>query len=159
VLEPGSIAPEFSLKDVEGERTSLRANLKLGPVLVTFFKISCATCQLTLPFLGRLEGSLRVLGISEDDADSTREFLDYFKITFPVLIDPASDRYAVSAAYRLEFVPSTFLIEKDGKISWSLNGFHKADLEALAARSWKPARPMPSLTGTALKWQATTPRP
>ena len=133
MLEPGGIAPEFSLKDVEGNRTSLRTNLKLGPVLATFFKISCPTCQLTLPFLERLKDNLRVVGISQDDADSTREFLDYFKITFPVLIDPASDRYAVSAAYHLENVPSTFLI-KDGKISWSLSGFHKGDLEALAAR-------------------------
>ena len=134
MLGPGSIAPEFSLEDIGGERMPLRSFLKAGPLLVAFFKISCPTCQLTLPILERLKGKLPVVGISEDDADSTREFLDYFKITLPVLIDPASDGYAVSAAYGLENVPSMFLIEKDGKISWALSGFHKGELEALAAR-------------------------
>jgi peroxiredoxin len=89
---------------------------------------------LTLPFLERLQGSVRVVAISQDDAPSTKEFLEYFKITFPVLIDPANDGYAVSSLYHLTNVPSMFLIEKDGRISWSLHGFHRGDLESLAAR-------------------------
>jgi peroxiredoxin len=133
-LEAGRIAPEFSLKDLGGVRRSLRENLKEGPVLVVFFKISCPTCQLTLPFLERLQASIRVVGISQDDVSSTKEFLDYCKITFPVLTDPKSDSYAVSNAYRLTNVPSMFLIETDGKISWTLSGFHRADLESLAER-------------------------
>lgn len=134
MLEAGRPAPEFSLKDIPGVRRSLREHLKQGPVLVAFFKISCPTCQLTLPYLGRLTPALQVLGISQDDGPATREFLDYFQIAFPVLIDPASENYSVSAAYRLTNVPSLFLIERDGKISWTLNGFHRGDLEALAAR-------------------------
>jgi peroxiredoxin len=133
-LEVGRIAPEFSLKDLGGSRRSLRENLKEGPVLVVFFKVSCPTCQLTLPFLERLQASIRVVGISQDDVSSTKEFLDYLKITFPVLMDPKSDSYAVSNAYRLTNVPSMLLIEKDGKISWALSGFHRADLEGLAER-------------------------
>ena len=134
MLEPGRIAPEFSLRDIAGERRSLRDNLKRGPVLVVFFKISCPTCQLTLPFLERLTQKVAVIGISQDEADATKELLDYLKITFPVLIDSKKDHYAVSAAYHLTNVPSLFLIEKDGKISWSLHGFHRADLEELAGR-------------------------
>jgi peroxiredoxin len=138
LLEAGRIAPEFSLKDVGGERRSLRENLKHGPVLAVFFKISCPTCQLTLPFLDRLldrlKDKLRVVGISQDDASSTKEFLEYFKIGFPVLIDPGKDHYAVSGAYRLTNVPSMFLIEKDGRISWALHGFHRGDLETLAGK-------------------------
>jgi peroxiredoxin len=134
LLEAGRIAPEFSLKDLSGERRSLRENLKRGPVLVVFFKISCPTCQLTLPFLERLKQHASVIGISQDDSGSTKEFLDYFRITFPVLIDPAKDHFAVSGSYHLTSVPSTFLIEKDGRISWSLPGFHRTELEALAGR-------------------------
>jgi peroxiredoxin len=134
LLDAGRIAPEFSLKDVDGERRSLRENLKLGPVLAVFFKISCPTCQLALPFLERLKMSVRVIGISQDDASSTKEFLEYFKITFPVLLDPEKDHYAVSGAYHLTYVPSMFLIERDGKISRALHGFHRGDLEQLASR-------------------------
>jgi peroxiredoxin len=134
LLDAGRIAPEFSLKDVDGERQSLRENLKRGALLAVFFKISCPSCQLTLPFLERLKASVRVVGISQDDASSTKEFLEYFKITFPVLIDPEKDHYAVSGAYRLTNVPAMYLIERDGKISWALHGFHRGDLEQLAAR-------------------------
>ncbi len=122
MLNVGSIAPEFSLKKIGRER-----------VLLVFFKISCPTCQLTLPFLERLKSKVAVVGVSQDDARSTKEFLEYFQITFPVLTDTAEGGYAVSKAYRLTNVPSMFLIEPDGTISWALNGFHRADLEALAA--------------------------
>jgi peroxiredoxin len=134
VLETGRPAPEFSLKDLAGTRHNLRDSLKKGPVLVVFFKISCPTCQLTLPFLERLSSALSIIGVSQDDAESTREFTDYFHITFPVLVDPAKDHYAVSSFYRLENVPSMFLIDSNGKVSWTLNGFHKGDLESLASR-------------------------
>jgi peroxiredoxin len=134
LLKVGQIAPEFSLKDPDGERRSLRENLKHGPVLVVFFKISCLTCQLTLPFLNRLIAKVRMVGISQDDASSTKEFLEYFKIAFPVLIDPAGDHYAVSNAYGLTNAPSMFLIEGDGKISWTLDCFHRGDLETLGGR-------------------------
>jgi peroxiredoxin len=134
VLESGRPAPEFSLKDIAGKRRSLREELKSGPVLVVFFKISCPTCQLALPFLERIAGQVRTVGISQDDAPATKEFLEYFGITFPVLLDPAGERYQVSNAYRITNVPSLFLMEPDGRISWTLSGFHKGDLEALSAR-------------------------
>jgi peroxiredoxin len=73
VLELGRVAPEFSLKDTNGVRRSLRENLKNGPVLAVFFKVSCPTCQLTLPFLERLKSSVRTIGISQDDAPLTKE--------------------------------------------------------------------------------------
>ena len=134
MLETGRPAPEFSLKDIAGTRRNLRENLKKGPVLLVFFKVACPTCQLTLPFLERLAPALAIIGISQDNLGATKEFLEYFGITFPMLMDPAGEHYAVSNAYGLTNVPSIFLIEPDGKISWTLNGFHKADLEGLANR-------------------------
>jgi peroxiredoxin len=134
LLEVGQNAPDFSLKDIGAQPWSFDDHLEKGRVLVNFFKISCPTCQLTLPFLERLNPTVTVVGISQDDAPSTKEFLDYYKITFPVLIDPKKDRYRASNAYRITNVPSIFLIEKDKTISWTLSGFHRGDLEALAAK-------------------------
>jgi peroxiredoxin len=134
LLDVGGIAPEFSLWSVDGEIHSLSDALRQGRTLLVFFKIACPTCQLTLPFLDRLLGNVQVIGVSQDDTASTKDFLDYFKISFPVLIDPSSNRYATSSAYRLTNVPSIFLVEPDRKISWALNGFHRAELEDLASR-------------------------
>jgi peroxiredoxin len=125
VLEPGAVAPDFAIGSF-----SLAAELQNGPVLLVLFKVSCPTCQFTLPFLERLyTRGLRVFGISQDDAAATREFTDYFGITFPVLRDGPD--YPVSNAYGIEYVPSMFLVETAGRVAWSLNGFHKAELEKL----------------------------
>ncbi len=128
MLQAGATAPEFRIGDF-----SLREHLNQGPLLLVLFKISCPTCQFTLPYLNRLfDRGLPVFGVSQDDIDATREFTDYFGLTFPMLHDGAG--CPVSNAFSIDHVPSLFLVEPDGRISWALNGFHKAELEKLGAR-------------------------
>jgi peroxiredoxin len=129
MLAEGSIAPDFTLQD-----WSLSAALATGPVLLVIFKISCPTCQFTLPFLQRFEGSgLQVVAISQDDQTSTSGFLARFGVTLHTLIDKAWD-FAVSSAFRISHVPALFLIEPDATISLSVEGFSKAHLEQLGSR-------------------------
>jgi hypothetical protein len=56
-------------------------------------------------------------------------------LSFPVLLDPASEDYPVSNAYGLTHVPSLVWVEPDGKISLAAVGFVKADLEEIARRA------------------------
>ena len=72
--------------------------------------------------------------ISQDDAESTREFHQEFGITLPTLLDREEDNYPASNAYGLSHVPSLFLVEPDGKISLSLMGFDKKGMEKLGRR-------------------------
>jgi peroxiredoxin len=136
-------APEFDLPALKGGRQSLRDLLAAGPVLLVFFKASCPTCQLTFPFLerlhqGRIAGAPQVVAISQDDATATRNFNLRYGISLPMLLDPMGDggtaRYPASNAYRITNVPTLFLIEPDGRISLSVVGFEKAEMEKLAAR-------------------------
>lgn len=129
MLAAGSVAPAFRLGSFALEKLT-------GPVLLAFFKITCPTCQLTFPFLQRLvdRGGPRVVGISQDDAAGTAEFNDAFGVRFETVSDPKADGYAVSRLYGLEYVPALFLVEPDGRISWTSEAFAKPDLEALAAR-------------------------
>lgn len=136
MLETGAVAPDIRLSDLDGNRFTLS---EAGPVLLAFFKISCPTCQLTLPFLERLHANHTglaplIYGISQDSLKDTREFNQYFGITFPVLLDPGKNGYVASNAYRITNVPSMFLVEPPGRIAWTLSGFHKAELEALGTR-------------------------
>src|SRR5438445_8825792 len=126
----GEQAPLFDLDDMEGKRRSLSEFLSRGATLLVFFKVSCPVCQFTLPFLERIAGTsgLQVVGISQDDREATREFLDEFGITFPTLLDTAKSGYPVSNSYEITHVPSLFLIEPDGRISKSVSGFSKRDL-------------------------------
>jgi peroxiredoxin len=136
----GQRAPEFKLTRLDDGTAALPELLPAGPVLLVFFKTSCPVCQMTLPYLERLNnggppGSLRVYGISQDDAETTREFDDEFKISFPMLLDTEESGYPASDAYGISHVPSMFLVERDGAIGWSLEGFHKQELEAVGARA------------------------
>jgi len=130
----GEPAPAFRLKDLDGCERSLEELTGGGPVLLAFFKTTCPVCQYTFPFLERLARSgMRVFGISQDGVPATREYNSDFGVTFPTLLDPAADGYAVSNAYGISVVPTLFLVGADGKIQLTSEGFVKRDLEALAA--------------------------
>jgi peroxiredoxin len=134
-IEAGQPAPDFSLKSLDGQQVSLQQLLAKGPVALAFFKISCPVCQFTMPFLQRIAeryagNGAAMVGISQDDARSTKDFNHEYGLQFPTLLDDAG--YPVSNAYGLTNVPTLFLIAPDGTIKLSGAGFSKADLEAIA---------------------------
>jgi len=131
----GNVAPDFSLKGLDGKEYSLGKLVKAGPVVAAFFKISCPVCQFTFPFLERIfqryaGDGVSFLGISQDDARSTKEFVQKYGVTFPLVTDEKN--YPVSNAYGLTSVPTIFLIDSNGTVKVSCMGFVKADLETIA---------------------------
>jgi peroxiredoxin len=139
MLSVTSKAPQFTLNDLEGVSQSLAAILQRGPVLLVLYKISCPVCQLTLPFLNRIADSgLQIVAISQDDASATRRFQSKFGVSLPTLLDREEENYPVSNAFGITHVPSLFLVEPDGTISFASEGFVKNDLESLAERAGLP---------------------
>jgi peroxiredoxin len=130
-LATGQVAPVFELPGTDGREHSLQAALSRGPVLASFFKVSCPTCQYTFPFLERLyqqfrEQGVQIWGISQDDARNSQGFARDYGLTFPILIDDYP--YRISRQYRVEYVPTLFWIAPDGKIKVVSEGFAKTDL-------------------------------
>ncbi len=139
MLQAGAAAPEVRLESLGGLSFRLAEEVREGPVVLAFFKISCPTCQFTLPFLERLHqgqspATPRIFGVSQDTAAATVEFNRHFGIRFPVLLDPAAQQYPASNAYAITSVPSLFLIGPSRRIEWELSGFHKEELELLGTR-------------------------
>lgn len=130
MLGVGDSAPDFELMGTDGRRQALREFSSTKPVLFTLFKISCPTCQLTLPYLERLaqNGTVELVAISQDDAEATEEFRLACGITFPTLLDEARAGFPVSNAFGITHVPSLFLVEPGGIISMAFEGFSKPDL-------------------------------
>ena len=138
MLPTGASAPAIRLPDLNGDFRTLGDTLNQGPVLLAFFKVSCPTCQLTFPFLQRLadEGaqtSPQLIAISQDDVADSREFQERLGVAMPTLID-VPRTFPASNAYQISSVPSLFLIEPDGKISFTVEGFNKAALQKLGER-------------------------
>jgi peroxiredoxin len=133
MVEAGSQAPAVELTDADGKRVRLEDVTGPRPVLLAFFKITCPVCQFTFPFLERLSAAGAVVGISQDDPESTAEFCKAYGITFPMLYD-RPEAYAASNAWGITHVPSLFLLESDGRVVQAGAGFSRHDLEAAAAR-------------------------
>ena len=141
-LKAGERFPSFTLMGIDSATYSLTA-AGAEPTLLTFFKNTCPTCMLILPYLQRLyerlEGApLRFWGISQDSAEETRLFGEQYSLTFPLI--PDGSGYPVSNACGLTNVPTCFLLEPDATITRVNVGFLRADLEALAAEFRKRFR-------------------
>jgi len=108
-----------------------------GLVWLTFFKISCPTCQSSLHFIDRFHRKLasvnaRVWAVSQDPVDHTRMFSDEFEIDLPQLFDSEDEGFPVSEAYGLTYVPTTYLIEPDNRIARVSVGWDRAEFEDMA---------------------------
>jgi hypothetical protein len=123
MVQAGDIAPDARIRALADE----------GPVWVAFFKISCPTCQLAFPFLERLHPGTRIYGISQNDADDTREFAERFSPTLPMLLDPEADDFPASNAFGITSVPTMFLVEPGGRIDRVIEGWDRAEMERLGA--------------------------
>jgi peroxiredoxin len=134
---PGALAPGFRLAKLEGGEATLAELTASGPALLAFFKTTCPVCQLAMPFLERLhrQGALPVYGISQNGVRDTREFNDYFGVTFPTLLDSEDAGFPTSNVYGIASVPTLFLIEPGGTVGRVVEGWSKIDMEALSLRA------------------------
>ena len=133
----GQSAPTFELMGMDGQFYSLTEGLMRGPLLAAFFKVTCPTCQLTLPFVERLHQqfrgqALQVWGVSQDTVRDSKRFAEHFGVSFPILID--EEPYETSQEYGLVYVPTLFLISPEGQVQVSTHGFSKNDL--LKMQKW-----------------------
>ena len=104
--------------------------------LLVFFETDCPTCQLALPYLNALKrDSIQVIGLSQDDERTTREFVSQLKISYPVELDRG---LKISRAYDPQNVPTFYLLDEDGQVQQTLVGFDKKGLNELAAAMGQP---------------------
>lgn len=138
-LEAGVKAPEIELQSLDGHKFSLKEAREKGPVVASFFKVSCPVCQMAAPYLDRIfkaynqSGKFTFVGVSQDNAADTQAYNKRFGVTFPVLLDPAG-KYPASNAYGLTNVPTTFLVSQESEITFSTVSWSKADMEQLNRR-------------------------
>lgn len=114
----GEPAPRLAHAAIDGRLVDSTA--LAGKVLVVdFFASYCKPCERTLPALRRLarrDRDLHVVGVGEDEelalvvSMAQRHGLD-----FPVLHDRGN---VLAARFRVDRLPSTFVIDGGGRVRW-----------------------------------------
>jgi peroxiredoxin len=124
-VTPSAPAPDFTLRSVGGP--NLRLQEQRGRVvMVNFWATWCAPCRQEMPQLNKLYDKYRasgfvLLGVNiDDDAGRAAEVATKLGLKFPVLLD--TDK-AVSRSYELSSMPTTVLIDRDGRVRYLHRGY------------------------------------
>jgi thioredoxin-dependent peroxiredoxin len=135
-LEPGDMAPDFTLPDADGRQVSLSA-LRGQRVIIYFYPAAMTpgctkqACDFRDSKKDLADAGFAVLGVSPDSPAKLAKFRDRDGLTFPLLSD--SDKTVLKAygAYgekmlygkkSVGVIRSTFVIGADGKIERAYYG-------------------------------------
>jgi peroxiredoxin len=122
-------APPFTLTEIGGQSASL-SQYKGQVVMLNFWATWCGPCQQEMPLLDQMykkykPAGFTLIGVNVDkDAPPVRQLLERKPVSFPVLLDPASQ---VSKAYHVDEMPSTVLIDRKGNVRFLHRGYKPGD--------------------------------
>lgn len=130
-LEPvqkAQLAPmtQVSLPDVKGGSATL-SDYKGKVVLVDFWASWCGPCRQSFPWMNSLQEQYRADGLEvvainlDQEAELAKEFLQEVPAQFTVLLDTDAQ---LPGEYGVMGMPSSYLIDRNGKIRAQHIGFH-----------------------------------
>lgn len=135
-LAVGTRAPAFTLPASDGAPRSLAQLVAGGPAVLAFFKSTCPTCVLAFPVYGELARrygeEVPVVAVSQDPLIQAVGWLREQGFEGLVL-DDASDHYAVSAAFGIEVVPTLVLLNGDTTVERVVAAWDREATNALAS--------------------------
>ncbi|WP_295388056.1 peroxiredoxin [uncultured Thiodictyon sp.] len=117
-------APGFDLKDPEGRPQRL-ADYRGKPVILNFWATWCPPCREEMPSIQRAYETLAPEGIAVvainvgDDAAAIGQFLEDEPLDFALPMDTDSK---VAQRYPMNGLPTTFVIDPEGRLVYSAMG-------------------------------------
>lgn len=116
----GYYAPNFSLTNIDGNKTASLSDYRGQAVLIFFWATWCPYCKAEMPAVEMVYKAYKDKGFTVlavdvgESAGLARQYQDAHDITFPILDDP--NRSAASA-YDVTAFPTYFFVDPSGVIS------------------------------------------
>jgi len=124
-VTPSAGAPDFALPSLDG--SNLRLQEQRGRVvMINFWATWCGPCRVEMPHLSRLYEKYRGSGFTvlavniDEDPHKAASLAKQLGMRFPVLLDTEKK---VSRLYDLSTMPSTILIDRDGRVRYITRGY------------------------------------
>ncbi len=134
---PGKkMAPALVLTDIKGVKHDIR-DYRGKPVIINFWATWCPPCRRELPSMNRAWGKIKDEGIAMlavgvgEDKDSVVDFMTDYPIDFTVLLDSQAE---VSAHWPVVALPTTFVLDKQGRLVYRAIGGREWDNNQLLER-------------------------
>lgn len=135
-LEPGDNAPDFRLPLLTQKGQLSLSSYRGKVVYVDFWASWCGPCRKSLPLLNGLRSELKgkgfeVLAVNlDEDIQDARTFLEDFPVSYPTLYDGAGK---TPEAFGLRGMPTSYLIDRKGRIQAVHQGFRPGDISSIQA--------------------------
>jgi peroxiredoxin len=129
----GKKAVEFTLPDVSGGEVTLQS-FRGKVVLLNFWATWCGPCREELPELDRVQEKFRKRGFAvvavtvDNELENVRSFLKKYNLKLQAGWDR---RKKVADAYKVEKMPSSYLIDRNGVIRFVHLGYSAEELKRI----------------------------
>lgn len=123
-LERGSIAPNFSLKTLDGKQVDLK-DYRGKKIIVNFWATWCPPCREEMPEMERFykdykNQDVEILAVnleySEPNTEKVSKFVQEYKLSFPI---PLDEKNTIGKQYRAVSIPTSYFIDEEGMVSTS----------------------------------------
>lgn len=130
-LKNGEPAPAFELARLGADPLAFPADLQGQIVAIRFWADWCPFCKSEMRdiepvYRAYREQGLRVLAVNvRQDAETAARFIEGLHVTYDVLLD---EEGTVARAYGVIGLPSTFFVDRDGKLASRVLGESTPDV-------------------------------
>ena len=136
-VQAGDEAPDFRLPLLTQQGQLSLSSQKGKVVYVDFWASWCGPCRKSLPLLNELRNELKGKGFEvvainlDEDIRDGRAFLKEFPVSYPTLYDGAGK---TPELYGVRGMPTSYLIDKQGRVQVVHQGFKPADITKIRAQ-------------------------
>ena len=132
-IQPGQAAPHCALAPLGGGSGKTLQQYKGKVVYVDFWASWCGPCAQSFPFMNTLHRDLQAKGLEivgvnlDENVDDAKAFLAKTPAHFAVLADTSGQ---CPQAFGVKAMPSSYVIDREGKIRYIHLGFKPGEAEA-----------------------------